>query len=158
MSDEKKILLIGVGNSFRSDDGVGGFIAGEVKAQKFLNVMCMEQRGEGVDLIEQWKGFSTVILIDAVSCEGKPGTIFRFELPPNELPKNVFACSTHALNIADVIHLAKTLNQCPAKIIVYGIAGKNFEMGQKLSDEVQDAAFTVIDQLANEMQDLAAQK
>lgn len=158
MSGEKKLLLIGVGNSFRSDDGVGCFIAGKIKAKNLANVSCREHQGEGIDLIEQWKGFSTAIVIDAVSCEEKPGTIFRFELPPDELPRNVFACSTHALNIADVIHLAKTLDQCPAKIIVYGIAGKNFEMGQGFSDEVQNAAVTVIERLTHELQNSAVQK
>lgn len=158
MPCEKKILLIGIGNPFRGDDGVGCVIAGKIKALNLANVSCMEHQGEGIDLIEQWKDFSTVIVIDAVSCEEKPGTIFRFELPPDELPKSVFACSTHALNIADVIHLAKILNQCPEKIIAYGIAGKTFEMGQGFSVEVQDAAVKVIGQVTGELQNSTVQK
>ena len=155
---KRNILLIGIGNPFRRDDGVGCFIAREVKKRNFEDVSCREHRGEGIDLIEQWKDCSTVIAIDAILCEEKPGTIFRYELPPDELPKSVFACSTHALNIADVIHLAKTLDRCPPKIIVYGIAGKNFEMGQGFSDEVQEAASKVVNRIVFELQYSTSQK
>ena len=158
MPGKKNILLAGIGNPFRQDDGVGAFIAREIKKLDFSRVLCVEHQGEGIDLIERWKKFSTAILIDAVSSPDKPGTIFRFELPPDELPKNVFACSTHALNIADVIHLARTLDQCPQKIIVYGIAGMNFEMGQGFSDEVTNAALDVIDQLRQDFEHLTIQK
>ena len=155
---EKNILLIGVGNVYRRDDGVGHFIVNQIKSRGYEHVAYLNLKAEGIDLIEHWKNFSTVILFDAVSCTEKPGTVFRFELPPDELPKNVFGCSTHAFNIADAIHLARALNQCPAKIVVFGIAGKDFETGQGLSQEVHSAALTVTDQVQQEIQHLVAQK
>jgi len=146
-----KVLVVSVGNEFRRDDGVGSFILREIKKESCPGVSFLEHRGEGVDLIEQWKSFDTTILFDAVSSGAQPGTVHRFEIPKDTLPKSVFCCSTHAFSIADVIALAKTLDQLPKHLIVYGVEGKSFETGPGLSAEIQDAAKKVIAQVLKEI-------
>ena len=153
-----KILVVSVGNEFRRDDGVGSFILKEIKKKDYPGLCFLEHRGEGIDLIEQWKGFDTTIIFDAVSSDAQPGTIYRFEIPQETLPKSVFCCSTHAFSIADVIGLAKTLDQLPRQLIVYGIEGKSFETGPGLSEEIRDAAEKVITQAVEEISLLAERK
>jgi len=155
---KKRILVVSVGNEFRRDDGAGSFILREIRKSASSDVCFVEHRGEGVGLIEQWKGFDTALLFDAVSSGAKPGTVYRFEIPKETLPKNVFHCSTHALSIVDVIALAKTLDRIPKRLIIYGIEGKSFEMGPGLSAEVRDAAQKVIKRAAGEIASLTGER
>lgn len=151
---ESKVCVIGIGNEYRQDDGVGIYIARSLRRRQLPDAAVLEHQSEATALIERWQDFKTVILVDAVSSGEKPGTVFRFVIPPDRLPKSVFCASTHTFNIADCIELARTLNQLPRKLIVYGIEGKNFQMDEGLSKEVLMAAQKVIDDIQEEINDL----
>jgi hydrogenase maturation protease len=149
------ILFIGIGNEFRQDDGAGVYIARELKKKKLEGVVIKEHRGEGFDLMDLWKVFKKVVLFDAVSSGAAPGSIHRFEIPPDEVSKTIFCCSTHAFSIADVINLAETLDQLPESLVVYGVEGKNFEQGEGLSCEVREAGQKIIKQVVQKIVSLA---
>ena len=134
-----KLFLIAIGNEYRSDDGVGPFILRQIRDQH-PTIPCLEHRGEGVDLLHQWQGYERVILFDAVSSGAKPGTQVRLTLPGGVIPKESFGCSTHTFSLAEVIELARTLDQLPKQLIVYGVEGKSFDRGLGLSPEVQQTA------------------
>ena len=146
-----KIALIGVGNEFRQDDGIGAFIVRALREQKLSDVALYEHRGEGVDLLGLWEDFNTAILFDAVKSGSPPGTIHRFEFPEQDIPKSVFCCSTHVFSVADVIHLGKTLDQLPPRLIIYGVEGKYFDNGIGLSQEAKEAAEKVVEQVTEEV-------
>jgi len=145
------IILIGIGNEFRGDDGAGLFIVRALKAKGLNGVAVKEYSGEGMGLMDVWRDFKKVILFDAVSSEAEAGTIFRVEVPKETIPKEAFCCSTHTFSIADVIQMAQTLNRLPEKLIVYGVEGKTFEQGPGLSPEVKTAARKVVEQVAEEI-------
>lgn len=134
------ILVIGIGNAYRSDDGVGFVVAQQVKEQTSDTVTVAKESGDGVTLMESWEGAPVVILIDAVYSGGKPGTIHRFDAHVQQIPIQFFHYSTHAFGIAEAIELARTLGKLPPCLIVYGIEGKCFEAGVGLSSEVSNAA------------------
>ncbi|MFQ5729165.1 MAG: hydrogenase maturation protease [Waddliaceae bacterium] len=149
MPKKGNLSLIGIGNEFRRDDGAGPFIIRELKKRSFSNAALFEHGGEGVDLLELWKGFDTVILFDAVSSGKKPGKIFRIEIPPQTIPKDLYCYSTHSFSVAEGIELAKTLNLLPKQVILYGIEGKTFEAGIGLSPEVQQSCQSIIEEINN---------
>jgi len=134
------ILVIVVGNEFRGDDGVGYAVARQIKKRDYSGIEVVEHQRTGADLIARWQGLKTVFLVDAVSSGADPGTVFRFEIPDEILPKSVFCCSTHSFSVADVIELAKVLGQMPERLIIYGIEGGSFGRGSDLSPEVEVAA------------------
>lgn len=140
----KDTILIGIGNDFRSDDGVGLHIARRLRESGISGITILENTRDAMDLLEQWKGYRTAVLFDAVSSGKDPGTVHRFEIPPQEVPRSTFLCSTHAWNLADTIELARSLQQVPEKIVIFGIEGKIFEMGRELSREVQSAAEKIV--------------
>jgi hydrogenase maturation protease len=139
-----KSLLIGVGNEYRGDDGVGLIVARRLREKSLKEVAVMEASGEGVSLIEAWKAALTVILADAVCSGAEAGTIHRFEAHNQPLPAKFFRYSTHAFGVAEAIELARALNQLPPHLIVYGIEGRNFAAGVGLSPEVNEAAQRVV--------------
>ena len=140
-----RILIIGVGNEYRSDDAVGILIARRLRELSLNRVTVIEKSGEGTELMESWKNADNVILIDAVASGAKPGTIHRFDARARPIPASCFRCSTHAFGVGEAIELARTLNRLPANLTVFGIEGKVFNTGTGLSPDVQEATGQVVE-------------
>ena len=143
--------LIGVGNAFRGDDGVGLEVARKVRALACPGVTVLEQSGEGTALIEAWGDADQVFVVDAVFSGSEPGRIHRFEVVDQEVPALFSSHSTHAFGLAEAFELARQLDRLPASLVVYGIEGKSFEIGSGLSAEVEAAAEIVIKQIVQEI-------
>ena len=105
-----------------------------------------EQSGEGTSLMEAWKDYSRVLIVDAVSSGSLSGSIHRLDASKT-IPSKFFSCSTHNFGVAEAIELARTLNQLPEHLRLYGIEGKNFEPGELLSPEVE----SVVEEVTNEI-------
>jgi hydrogenase maturation protease len=145
--DESGILLIGIGNPLRGDDAVGVVIARRIQERHLPGVRVLEHDGEGASLMEAWKGAQTVVAIDAVSSKSKPGKIYRFEATKQPLPGRMFQDSTHAFGLHEAIELSRALHQLPVQLIIYGIEGRSFAIGGRLSKEVEKAASSLVDRI-----------
>ena len=142
---KSEILFIGIGNEYRTDDRVGLIVAQKLRETRILNTETAELMRNGTSLIDRWKDARTVFLFDAVFSGVEPGTVHRFDAITQAIPINFFRYSTHTFSIAEMIELARTLNQLPPRLIVYGVEGKSFKMGTKLSSEVNRAVGMVVE-------------
>ncbi len=141
MSSQKpRVLVIGVGNDYRHDDAVGLVVARHLREKNLEHITVREMSGEGAALIAAWQGADSVIIIDAVQSGAAPGTIFRIEAHREPIPTNFFHYSTHAFGVAEAVETARSLGQLPRNLIIYGIEGRNFSVGEGLSPEVKRAA------------------
>ena len=152
----QSLLLIGIGNDYRSDDGVGLAAIRVLKTKEFPDTQFSENSGDGAELMEIWKHASMVIIIDAVSSGAQPGTIYRFDALKQPIPAEISLHSTHAFGIAEALGLAQALDQLPPRLIVYAIEGRNFNAGVGLSPEVAEAMQEVVEQVTHEVQDYFA--
>ncbi len=148
------ILVIGIGNEYRSDDGVGLVVARELRAKNLPGMLVTESSGDGATLMEVWEAASAVILIDAASSGAAPGTIYRFDAPTQPLPMGVSFHSTHVFGVAEAIGLAGALQQLPPCLIMYAVEGESFSAGVGLSPEVAEAAQRVVEQVTHDVQRL----
>ncbi len=144
-------LLIGIGNEYRCDDGVGLQIVRTIADRTLLSVEIKEETGEGAALMEAWQGFENVVVVDAVSSGSKPGSIFKIEASKERVPAKFFHYSTHAFSVAEAIELARTMKTLPKNIVIFGIEGENFNAGTSISPAVQEAAERLLDQIVNEV-------
>ena len=142
------ILVIGIGNEYRSDDGAGLVVARELRTKNPPDMLIIESNGDGAALMEAWKAAQSVILIDAAASGRAPGTIHRFDAVKQPLPTNFSFHSTHAFGVAEAIGLARALQQLPPRLMVYAIEGKNFTAGVGLSPKVAKAVQKVIAQIS----------
>jgi len=149
--DVSQITIIGVGNAFRGDDGVGLLIAQRLRALALPGVTILEQSGEGAALVETWREAGRVIVVDAASSGSTPGTIHRLEVTDRPLPAHFSGGSTHAFGLAEAVELARQLDRLPPDLVIYGIEARDFTLGAGLSPEVQAAAESLIKQLAQEL-------
>jgi hydrogenase maturation protease len=140
-------LVIGVGNDYRNDDAVGLVVARRIRELSIAGLTVIEASGEATNLIAAWQDASQVILIDAVCSGAEPGTIHRFDVHAQVLPASLFHSSTHAFGVAEAVELARELNRLPARLIVYGIEGKDFSAGTTLSQAVEQAANRAVERV-----------
>jgi len=136
--------IIGCGNIDRGDDGAGVLVARRLRE---LGVEAVEQTGESFSLIESWRGFEHVILVDATAAEGNPGKIRIWNAHTDRLPENAFLCSTHAFGLREAVELARAVNGLPPILLVYGIEGKQFGFGTSVSAEVARAVEAVAQEI-----------
>ena len=148
----RPILIIGIGNEYRSDDGAGLVVARELRAKKIPHILVTECSGDGAELMEMWKTAATVILVDAVSSGAKPGSIYRLDALTQSIAASFSFPSTHAFGVAEAIGLARALDQLPPCLMIYAIEGKNFAAGSGLFLEVEQAVREVVGQVASEVQ------
>lgn len=149
MSDS--VLCIGIGNEFRRDDGIGIEVARVLRTMKLPHVRVIEQTGEGAALMDAWAGAERVILVDAVLSGQIAGTIYRINAHEQKIPRDFFSYTTHAFSVAEAIEMARTLNQLPPVLLVYGIEGKDFSEGTGLSRVVEEAVQQVLEQIVGEI-------
>jgi len=150
-SFKSEILFIGIGNEYRTDDRIGLVVAQKLGKRDLPKTKAVRLMRNGTSLIDTWKGARSVFLFDAVFSGAEPGTIHRFDVKTQAIPMNFFRYSTHAFSVAEMIELARTLNQLPPCIIVYGVEGKDFRLGTELSTEVNLAANNVVESVLKEI-------
>ncbi len=141
------ILVIGIGNQFRSDDAVGLEIADSLSTCELEEVTIQRSSGEGIALINLWEDFDHVILIDAVNSDREVGAIHQIDLSKDKLESDLFQTSSHLFALPEAVKLAKTLHKLPKTMQVYGIEGENFDYGTELSPEVEHAKIELIELL-----------
>ena len=144
-------LVIGVGNAFRGDDGLGLVVAQKLRALALPGVTVLEQSGEGAALVEAWGDAGRVIVVDAVSSGAEPGTIHRLQVADRPLPAHFSGGSTHAFGLAEAVELARQLDRLPPNLVIYGIEGNSFDLASGLSPEVEIAAEKLIEQISQEL-------
>ncbi|MFH0907977.1 MAG: hydrogenase maturation protease [bacterium] len=135
-----KIIVIGVGNAFRTDDGVGIAVARALMRCAPPRVPVIEATGEGTTLMDAWKGYESVILIDAARSGSVPGTVFRLDPHEQTIPSRFFHYSTHVFSVAEAVEMARTLASLPPRFVLYAIEGGNFDHGTELTPKVREAA------------------
>src|SRR5271157_6650837 len=148
---QPSIVVIGVGNEYRGDDGAGVAVARRLRAQFPGGVTILEESGEGASLIQAWQGAAWVMLVDAVRSSAPPGTIHRLDARAEPMPTGFFNYSTHAFSVAEAVELARSLDRLPPYLIVYGIEGENFAAGVGLSAAVERAVEVVVERVAEEV-------
>jgi hydrogenase maturation protease len=150
-STQPETLVIGIGNELRGDDGAGLAVIAALEARGLPGIQLMACGGDGLLLIEVWKHASRVMLIDAATGAGEPGTVHRYDALAQAFPADLSFTSTHAFGVAEAIELARVLGQLPSHLVIYAIEGKNFSVGAVLSPEVERAVYDVVERVSNEV-------
>ena len=151
-----QVLVIGIGNEFRQDDGVGVAVARAIRAAALPGVEVCERSGEGTALVAMWSDRPLVYVIDAISAGAPIGTIHRFEIPARDpggtqLPTNSFRGTSHQIGLGEAIELGRVLGQLPARLVVYGIEGGAFGEGVGLSRGVEQAVVGVVGSICSDL-------
>jgi hydrogenase maturation protease len=159
MSQTPSLLVVGIGNPDRGDDGVGPLVARELRARQRSgllspDVSIIDRTGDALALIDDWAGREAVILVDAAERCGAAGEIHRIDLLRDVLSPELSLSSTHAFGVAEAVGLAETLGLLPAHVIAYAIEGANFAPGAPVSPKVAAAVADVATRVVEDLRRL----
>ena len=143
-------LVIGVGNRWRSDDGVGpviadtlvrlGHAAGDVTVSGVVpgdaDVVTLD--GEPARLVAAWDGRSHVVVVDAIVTGDRPGTVHLID-ELERVPSPRSEASSHGGGVAAAIALGRVLGRLPERLVVIGVEPARTGHGDQLSPAVEAA-------------------
>lgn len=128
---DKRVLMIGIGNSGRGDDALGWKFIDEVADQIGFEVDYRYQlQIEDAALI---KDYDQIIFIDASVQPLEGGFSFR----PCEI-KNTITFSSHRIDPCSILWLCQELYGTTPEAYVMAIEGKCWELHQGLSKEAEE--------------------
>lgn len=138
-----RAAIIGVGNEYRRDDGIGPLLVTRLEGRVPARVTLTASDGEPSQLLDAWSGVDLAVVVDAVLCDpSTPGRIHRSTV--DAMPTGSTA-STHALGIPEAIRLAEALGQAPRRLVVFAVEAADLGFGLGLSPEVAE----VVDELCS---------
>jgi len=133
-----KTLLVCLGNSLRSDDGVGPYLAEQLES---VPGICIENAGDrperAIDFVSKYRP-EKLVFLDAADFGGQPGVLRQIE--PFELSE--LCLSSHRLPLAALIDWIEAEYSTPCRCL--GIQAGSMQLGEKLTPEVAQAAVQVV--------------
>ena len=137
--DGKKILLLGMGNFLRGDDGFGPWVIRHLKDKTSLMLLDAGANPENMFGPLRRLRPEEIIIVDAVSLDAPPGSLHW--LDPRQID-NV-GLSTHAPSL-DLFITFLQANRMDAPVHIIGVVPSQLNMAGRLSPEVQEAAHAVV--------------
>ncbi len=125
-----------LGSRYRGDDAVGPLVADRLRAAGAAVLECDD---EPTRLLDDWAGLDLVVIVDAVSSGAPAGTVHRVDAGEGPLPRDLRLASTHAFSVPDALELGRALGRAPRRVIVIGVEGTAFGMGDPVTPAVEAA-------------------
>ncbi|MBU1906426.1 MAG: hydrogenase 3 maturation endopeptidase HyCI [Candidatus Omnitrophica bacterium] len=128
-----KVVILGIGNTLRSDDGIGSLLASRLKDKLSYIVYDAGVSPENyLGKVDKDKP-DNLVIIDAVDFGGKPG---EFRAVDGEGIKTTNLFSTHNASLSMLINFLQSNSKMD--IIVLIIQPKTIAFGDKLSPEIRE--------------------
>jgi len=154
---EGAVLVAGIGNIFRGDDGFGVEVIRQLSSKDLPSNVAIRDFGiRGFDLayalMEPW---DLVILVDAIPRGGAPGTLYAVDAETARVAATDQDIDTHGMTPMRAIELVRSLGGTPPKLLVIGcepgeLGGDEGLMGLSapVADSVIGAVRMIEDRLA----------
>ncbi len=151
-----RAVVVGMGNDYRRDDGVGPVVARLVAARLehggHPGVDVIAGVPDPLDLLGRWDAADVVVVVDAVRSGAPGGTVSVIELsgtattarPATAGPPGSRATSTHGIGIVTALRLARAIGQAPERVVMVAVEGDEFGRGEGLGPAVSAAVPEVV--------------
>ena len=134
----RRTLVLGIGNILLRDEGLGVRVIEAMQAMRLAaDIELLDGGTSGADLINEIADREKLIVIDAMSTDAEPGTVFR--LGADELLEDAkTTISLHEFGLLDTLMMARHLGCHPKQVVIFGVQPKRVEPGLALSSEVAE--------------------
>ncbi|MEU9733858.1 hydrogenase maturation protease [Streptomyces sp. NPDC048002] len=149
MSGTARIAVIGVGNDYRRDDGVGWEVIARLRERSARHLLPSDTvlatcDGDPARLIGLWEDARLAVVVDAAHAHPPaPGRVHRLTLDPG-LPPVPSATSSHGLGLGEAVELARVLRRLPRRLVVYAVEGADSAFGTGLTPAVAAAVDVLV--------------
>lgn len=145
-----KTLILGMGNTILTDDGVGIKIAHQLKEGK-PELEVVETSEAGIALLDFIVGYDRLIIVDSIKTEkGEPGELYKLEL--GALKPTAHLTSLHGVDVATAFELGQRLGyKMPQHVSIYAVEIKdNTTFGEECTEEVEGKISLIAEQIIGE--------
>ncbi|MET0065489.1 MAG: HyaD/HybD family hydrogenase maturation endopeptidase [Candidatus Thiodiazotropha sp.] len=145
----QKILILGIGNTLLSDEGVGVHLIDRMRAStgERPGIEYLDGGTLSFTLAEPIASASGLIVVDAARMNQAPGSvrIYRDEEMDEYLQGN--RASVHEVSLGDLLDIARLSETLPAKRCLVGIEPQELDWGESPSPVVSEAIDRAIEQI-----------
>jgi len=133
-----KIVVVGVGNIIRSDDGLGVHALRRLQTDPRVpqDVVFVDGGTLGLELVNYVSEASRLLLLDSVNTGEIPGTLIRMNGDDLWEPGGI---SAHQLGVADLIATLSLACEKPPAIMLLGVQPASTDWGTSLTGRVEAA-------------------
>ncbi|MGW3230311.1 hydrogenase maturation protease [Kitasatospora sp. NPDC001095] len=143
-----RVVVIGVGNSYRRDDGAGPAVVEALSGQVPQETLLAVSDGEPGRMLDHWTAQDRVIVVETVHAHpGNPGRLHTLDADATARCASGPA-SSHGLGLGETVALAVALDRMPLELVVHAVEGEDFGLGPGLSAPVQAALPDLVNQVA----------
>lgn len=145
-------VVIGVGNTILSDDGVGVHAARLLQEDPRVpaGVVILDGGTIGLELLPYVVDASRVLLLDAINSDAAPGALAR--MTGQELLSTKTGRSVHQLGVADLVAALALVSTQSQEIVVLGAQPQNTDWGTSLSPSVEAGLPALVDAAVAQLQ------
>lgn len=145
------VLVLGLGNPLRGDDGVGARVVEELEGRGLPEyVETLDAGTGGLDLFHLIEGESRVIIIDAADVGKEAGQFVRFTPDQAHLIESAEQFSFHDAGLAETLALARALDRRLPPIVIFGVQPESMGWGEGLSQSVEEGLPTLLNAVLEE--------
>lgn len=137
-----RVVVAGVGSAYRSDDGAGIAFA-TLLAEQVRGVVDVGPISEPLEVLDHLEGVEVLVLADTTRSGLPPGRVLAVLLHRHDgrysAARGDHAAqrtSTHGIGLWRALDLASVLGMAPPLVILVGIEGEHYGMGEALSAPV----------------------
>lgn len=135
-------VVIGLGNRYRRDDGVGVVAADELNRLGLIGVRVVTDIVEPMSLMEAWSGARLAVVIDgAVGSSPAPGRVRRCSLSEVAAGGGL---SSHSVDLVRTHALGEALGRLPAQLVLLTVDVADTGHGAGLTPAVERAVPEVV--------------
>jgi hydrogenase maturation protease len=156
MPTPPKYVVLGLGNTLHSDDGVGPQAVERLRSDARVpeDVALIEGGTLGLELLTYIWDCSYLLVLDAVDVGQPPGTLVR--MSSQELQTLPGRGSVHQLGVADLLVALRVLARQPPTVVLLGVQPATTEWGTELSPAVGAVMGSLIEASVAELMRVAA--
>ena len=136
-----KILILGVGNTLLSDEGLGVQMLDYLQAHHpgLEHVTYIDGGTLSFTLAAWIEDADDLIIVDAAELKAAPGTVQVFEGEAVDRFAGKTKRSVHEVSIGDLLSIARLTDALPDNRLLVAVQPKNVDWGSELSPEVEQA-------------------
>src|SRR5271166_1632437 len=144
-------IVLGLGNTLHSDDGVGPQAIETLRSDPRVpaDVSLIEGGTLGLELLTYIWDCSYLLVLDAVDVGQPPGTLVR--MASQELQTLTGKGSVHQLGVADLLVALRVLAQRQPTVVLLGVQPATTDWGTELSPAVEAVMGSLIEAAVAEL-------
>ncbi|HYB45725.1 MAG TPA: hydrogenase maturation protease [Nitrososphaerales archaeon] len=152
-----KIVVLGIGNPYMRDDGIGIVVAQELRKRGLgEDIVVYDSQTLEASLIWQFREADALVILDALTSGAPPGTVSRFKISPRGAPIEGIP-SLHELRLHDLVDLAG-LDLISFPVVIVAVEPKDCSIGEGLTEEMRSALPRVVDEVTRVLTEISATK